>query len=120
MALGVTMLLATLASINAVGVQNGRGAWMATAAQPSRATSSGTGASTTSGVSPLWWLENTYTYDGQLIVRVDVAATGANAPVPPGIARLPRAGEFYASPALAALLRTVPADELGDRYPGTE
>ncbi len=37
----------------------------------------------------------------------------------PGISRLPAAGQYYASPALAALLRTVPADELGDRFPGT-
>src|SRR5207248_7035685 len=27
-------------------------------------------------------------------------------------------GQYYASPALAALLKTTPASELGDRYPG--
>ena len=37
----------------------------------------------------------------------------------PGVSRLPGAGQYYASPALAALLRTVPPDELGDRFPGT-
>lgn len=119
-ALGVTMLLATLASINAVGVQNARGAWMASTAQPGQNTGSIEGTSTSSGVSPLWWIESTNTYDGQLIVRVDVAATGENSPVPPGIPRLPQAGQFYASPALAALLRSVPADQLGDRFPGKE
>ena len=38
----------------------------------------------------------------------------------PASPRLPAAGQYYASPALAALLRTVPADELGDRFPGTD
>ena len=38
----------------------------------------------------------------------------------PGISKLPSAGEFYASPALAALLKTVPQDELGARFPGKE
>jgi hypothetical protein len=49
---------------------------------------------------------------------VDVAATGPGAPVPPGIPHLPGPGEFYASPALTNRLRSVPASELGDRYPG--
>jgi hypothetical protein len=33
---------------------------------------------------------------------------------------MPGPGEYYVSPALAALLTTVPADELGNRFPGTE
>ena len=57
-------------------------------------------------------------FDGQIIGRVDVAATGPTSPVPPGIPHCPGPGEFYASPALAALLRSTPADQLGDRYPG--
>ncbi|HEX8626575.1 MAG TPA: FtsX-like permease family protein, partial [Catenuloplanes sp.] len=52
--------------------------------------------------------------------RVDVAATGPRSPVPPGIPRVPGPGEFYASPALSALLRTTPAAELRDRFPGRE
>jgi hypothetical protein len=57
-------------------------------------------------------------FAGHTIGRVDLAATGPRSPVPPGIARLPRAGEYYASPALAALLRHTPDAELADRYPG--
>ncbi len=38
----------------------------------------------------------------------------------PGLSRLPSAGEYYASPALATLIRSVPRDELGDRFPGSE
>ncbi len=40
--------------------------------------------------------------------------------MPPGIPRLPGPGEFYASPALSALLRSTPAAELADRFPGHE
>ena len=47
-----------------------------------------------------------------------MAATGASSPVPPGIPRDPAPGRYYASPALAALLRAAPADQLADRYPG--
>ena len=44
--------------------------------------------------------------------------TGPSSPVPPGIPHDPGPGQYYASPALAALLKTTPASELGDRYPG--
>ncbi len=57
------------------------------------------------------------TFHGKLIGRVDVAATGPHSPVPPGIPHLPGPGQYYASPALGALLRSTPADQLGDRYP---
>ena len=38
--------------------------------------------------------------------------------MPPGIGHLPGPGQYYASPALATLLRWTPADQLADRYPG--
>ncbi|HXL89973.1 MAG TPA: hypothetical protein VN969_13540 [Streptosporangiaceae bacterium] len=58
------------------------------------------------------------TFNGQQINRFDVAATGASSPVPPGMTRDPGPGQYYASPALAALLRSTPAGQLADRYPG--
>ena len=64
------------------------------------------------------WNYGNDVYRGQTIERLDVARLGPGAPVPPGVSRLPGAGEYYASPALAALIRSVPADELGDRFPG--
>jgi hypothetical protein len=70
------------------------------------------------GVAPLWWHPSGDTFAGQQINRFDVAATGASSPVPPGIPRDPAPGQYYASPALAALLRSIPADQLADRYPG--
>jgi hypothetical protein len=107
-AIGVGLLLATLAGINAVNAQNARYAWLNT----------GTGQSTASDRAPAWWALRGDYYDGQTIGRVDVAATGPDSPVPPGIPRLPGPGEFYASPALATLLADTPAAELGDRFPG--
>jgi len=72
----------------------------------------------TAGIAPLWWHPSSDVFDGQNIYRFDVAATGASSPVPPGVPHDPGPGRYYASPALAALLRSTPPDELADRYPG--
>lgn len=112
-ALGVGMLLATLAALNATTTQNDRNAWLNTGHVAA-------GRGTTAAADPAWWLLRADGFDGRLIGRVDVAATGPDAPVPPGIPRLPGPGQFYASPALAELLRTTPAAELADRYPGRQ
>jgi hypothetical protein len=116
-ALGVGLLLATLAGVNAVNAQNARYAWLNTGAHASKTVSGSAGAS---AADPLWWLLREDYFHGQAIGRVDVAATGSHAPVPPGVPRLPGPGEFYASPALSALLRSTPVAELGDRFPGHE
>ena len=113
--LGVGLLLIAVAGINAVNTQNDRYAWFSTGDAPQTA-----GATKTSA-DPLWWLIRADRFDGQLIGRIDVAATGrsgSTSPVPPGIPRLPGPGQYYASPALAALLRSTPADQLAARYPG--
>ena len=107
-ALGVGMLLACLAGANGLHAQTDRGAWLDTSAQAVAPTS-------TSG--RLWWLTSTDEFSNQEIDRVDIAAAGPNAPVPPGIPHLPGPGEYYASPALTTLLRSEPANELRDRYP---
>ncbi|WP_405114688.1 ABC transporter permease [Micromonospora sp. NBC_01405] len=110
-ALGVGMLLTALAGMNAVGTQNERYAWLNTAVAPASADPS---------ADPMWWLARKDYYRGGSIGRVEVAALGPDAPVPPGIPHLPGPGEFYVSPALGELLRTSPAVELGDRFPGHE
>jgi len=38
-------------------------------------------------------------------------------PAPPGLTAFPRQGEVYVSPALAALLHQLPANQLADRFP---
>ena len=109
--LGVGLLLSALAATNAVSAWSSRYAWQwtGTVSVP---------AGPASGVDPLWWHPSGDTFNGQQISRYDVAASGASSPVPPGIPRDPAPGQYYASPALAALLRGTPADELADRYPG--
>ena len=109
--LGVGVLLTTLAATNAVAAWSNRHAWQWTGTV-------NVPAGPTTGIAPLWWHPSGDTFDGQQITRFDVAATGASSPVPPGLARDPAPGQYYASPALAALLRGTPADQLADRYPG--
>jgi hypothetical protein len=110
--LGVGLLLTAVAATNAVTSWNSRHGWFwtGTAYVPASPAAAGT--------APLWWHPSGDIFDGQTISRFDVAATGPSSPVPPGILRDPGPGEYYASPALAALLRSTPADQLADRYPG--
>jgi hypothetical protein len=108
-AVGVALLLGVLAEFHAFQSNSTRACWSCTTgrAVPAHLPSHGD-----------LWNSSVDFYQGQTITRLDVAALGPAAAVPPGISRLPSAGQFYASPALAALLRTVPRDQLGDRFPG--
>ena len=107
--IGVGLLLAVLAGANAVNTQIDRFAWLNT--QPVTAQNGG---------GSLWWFQSFDFYEGTRIDRVDVAALKPEAPVPPGIPRLPGPGEYYASPALRAKIAAAPADQLAARYPGRE
>jgi hypothetical protein len=117
-ALGVGLLLITLAGINAVNSQNARYAWLETGVGPQN--SARVAPDKPQAADPAWWLLSEDMFHGQVIGRLDVAATGAHSPVPPGIPALPNPGKFYASPALTKLLRSTPAAQLADRYPGTQ
>jgi hypothetical protein len=115
-ALGVGLMLTTLAGINALIAQNDRSAWLNSG--PAGGGPRGPAGRVATSADPLWWLLSTDQYGSQSIDRVDLAATGPRSPVPPGIPHLPGPGQYYASPALSKLLRTVPAAQLGDRFPG--
>src|ERR1700751_1766238 len=108
-AVGVALLLGVLAEFHA---------FQANASQPCWSCTQGASVPSALPARGELWNDSVDFYQGQTITRLDVAALGSGAPVPPGIARLPAPGEYYASPALAALLRAVPAAELGDRFPG--
>jgi hypothetical protein len=110
--LGVGLLLTAVAATNAVNAWNNSHAWLWTG------TASVPAGPAPAGIAPLWWHPSGDTFDGQQIDRFDVAATGASSPVPPGITHDPGPGQYYASPALAALLRSTPANQLAGRYPG--
>jgi hypothetical protein len=116
-AVGTGMLLTTLAGINAVNAQNARYGWLGTGAGVPKHTGS---IGATGRPDPIWWELTEDDFQGQVIGRVDLAGTGPNSPVPPGLSRLPGPGQYYASPALTALLRATPAAELGARYPGRQ
>ena len=109
--IGAALLFCVLADYHAFQVSNNRQCWECTQGPGSN------GTVTRAPGAELWQTSADY-FQGQTIERLDVAALGPHAPLPPGLSRLPGPGQYYASPALAALLRTVPRDELGDRYPG--
>jgi hypothetical protein len=111
-AVGVAILLAVLADFHAFQAANGRPSWESTQGAPVSYKAGSTSAA------ELWNYSNDI-FKGQTIERLDVAALGPGAPVPPGITKLPASGQYYASPALAALIRSVPSDQLGDRFPGS-
>src|SRR5580692_4344386 len=110
-AIGVAIMLAVLADFHAFQTTNNRPSWESTQGQPVGRDYA------TAAHSELWNYGNDI-YQGQTIERLDVAGLGAGAPLLPGISNLPASGQYYASPALAALIRSVPANELGDRFPG--
>src|SRR5262249_3327868 len=109
-AVGVALLLGVLAEFHAFQANASRPCWSCTAGPrvPSTLPASGD-----------LWNNSVDFYQGQTIIRLDVASLGSSAPVPPGISKLPAPGTFDASPALERLLRTVPASQLGARFPGT-
>lgn len=66
------------------------------------------------------WVYKRDVYKGKQITRLDLAKLSDYRLSIPGIPHMPQAGEYYASPAMAALLAQAPADHLGDRYPGKQ
>ncbi|MEN3539141.1 FtsX-like permease family protein [Microbispora sp. ZYX-F-249] len=112
-AAGVAVLLATLSLFNAFQATGDRPCWeCVNGSAPSGwaldATADGA----------LWSYHEDF-YEGRTIKRLDAAALGARAPVVPGLSRMPGPGQYYASPALAALLDSAPREELATRFPGT-
>lgn len=105
--MGVMLILLALSGLPILQNHIDRLAWHRTDAQTAA-----------TAPDPAMWLAVTDRYKGRDVIRVHVAALGPQPPVPPGVERLPGPGEKLVSPALAELLRTTPADQLGDRYPG--
>ena len=104
-ALGTAILLFALSFAPALATRYDHSAWRDTRGEDPQTVKAGL------------LLRKTADYwHGQLIVRMDVAALSAAAPVPPGIQAVPRAGEAFLSPALATLIASQPASELGDRF----
>ncbi|GAA2350417.1 FtsX-like permease family protein [Dactylosporangium salmoneum] len=109
-AAGVTVLLGVLAELNAFQATAGTRCWQCTTGTPVGPAGPGSRGAL--------WNYSEDSYAGRVVQRLDVAALSAQAPVIPGLTRLPAAGQYYASPALARLLAAVPRGELADRFPG--
>ncbi|GAA2161836.1 FtsX-like permease family protein [Actinomadura napierensis] len=54
---------------------------------------------------------------GEPITVVNLAALKPDAPAPPGMPRFPKPGETWTSPALARLMKDLPAGQLAGRFP---
>lgn len=106
-AVGVTVILGVYSLFNAYQSTTNRQCWEC----------SPTVAAKRAGAKELWNFSQDF-YQGTEVRRLDVAALTADAPTLPGMTTAPAPGEYYVSPALAHLLATVPAGELGDRFPG--
>lgn len=116
---GTTILLAALADFHAFQAANNRPAWENTG-QGAASAQMGAAPSTSTLQGKLLWNYSNDIFKGKTIERLDVAAVSTDAPVLPGISKLPTAGEYYASPALSALLHNTPYDMLGARFPGKQ
>lgn len=112
-AVGVTILLSVFADFHAFQSTSDRPSWESTQG-------ASVDAHALSNPNAELWNYSENIYQGQFIEELDIAALGPNAPVLPGISELPGPGQFYASPELAHLLQTVPKDELGNRFAGTQ
>lgn len=104
---GVVLLLLVLSGQSALQGRVERSAWQDTEASTEA-----------TAPDPALWLAVSDHYAGRPLHRVHVAALGARPPVPPGLDRLPAAGEVAVSPAMRDLLAATPVDQLGDRIPG--
>ena len=114
LALAVTMLLFAAVAFPALHAHDVRRAWTQTSPENLRP------AQDESTTDPLRWRQVEDRFDGRDLLRVDVAAEGPAAPVPPGLDRLPGPGEVAVSPALRRSLDETSADPalLADRFPG--
>jgi hypothetical protein len=87
---GVALLLFTLAGFHGLRVKDYREGWLLTQPAGHNRIPS-VDERTTDG---LWWRVVGDSYGSDALTRVEVAATGPRAPRPPGLAELPRAGEY--------------------------
>jgi ABC-type antimicrobial peptide transport system permease subunit len=70
-----------------------------------------------SGVSPTQFIQNNTPFQGDTIAGYYLHGTGANSPVPPGLASLPGLNQIVVSPALRELLNSGAGADLRARFP---
>lgn len=110
---GVTLLLLLWGASNGLIARSERSTWTSLySSQPPSQLDSAT-ALTDEQVAAS---TNTDHFNGDIITRVNVAATSTSLVTVPGVGHAPSPGSYFASPALATLIDSVPADQLGARY----
>lgn len=111
-AIGVMLVMMLWAGFNALTARAERSSWtmMQTGAPMA------TPGAVTLSPDQLLAASQTDHFQGHPITRVDVAAASGTRMQVPGVRDVPSPGDYYASPALHALIVATPADELGDRY----
>lgn len=111
-ALAVVLLLSAAVVYPALQAHDERRAWLDTSVDNQQP------AQDESTTDPLLWRLNELRYEDDDLVRVDLAARGPDAPVPPGLEELPGPGELAVSPRLAELMEQADPATLGERFPG--
>ncbi|HEY8547750.1 MAG TPA: FtsX-like permease family protein [Acidimicrobiales bacterium] len=112
LAVAVTLLLSAAVLLPALHAHDVARAWTETGPEPRQP------AQDPATTDPLVWQLTTDRFDGRDLIRVDLHATGPDAPAPPGLDALPGPGEVAVSPALRALMAETEPALLADRFPG--
>jgi putative ABC transport system permease protein len=112
-AVGVTLFLLLFGAYGALSDREARASWLSVAAGEYI---TGSDIDVTLNDDAVLALRSVDRHADAFITRLDIAATENSTVRIPGLAAAPAEGEFYASPALARLLESTPAAELGDRY----
>lgn len=108
-AVGTVLLCLALGGLHGWDARDQRTAWRADLVQADTGREVATGGFATAA-------GRTEFAGGNAITVVEVAAA-PGAPAPPGLTAVPAPGQVVVSPALAALLERLPADELAGRFP---
>ena len=108
-AMGMALIVLLVGAFDGLEIRETRSAWI----QPigTAATPAAIADGTTAVMAPM-----TDWFDGKSISRVDIYAPAGVAPKLVDLPAWPRPGEYFASPALAALINATPPEELGNRY----
>jgi hypothetical protein len=108
-AIGVALLLAIMSGFTGLGERESRISWLQTEGSRVKDMTQPVPADA------LLWDNKSDRVQGTMINRVDVAGGNGSVRIP-GVGRIPAAGEYYVSPALATLIAQHPKDQLADRF----
>jgi putative ABC transport system permease protein len=122
-AVGVTLFLLLFGAYGALSDRQERSTWVSMStgeyladSSPAGSTAAGPDAGGSPDDDSVFALLSQDRHAGDIITRLDIAATPNSTVRIPGLSAAPALGEFHASPALVRLIESTPAAQLGDRY----